>query len=230
MGLVGNFLLELFLSKYAVLFYKLSEELKQKHQLLCRTPQGLFLSWHRRPLPSSLPHDSTASPGFGDGRHLPACRQCGGTCKHPSARGRAGPTAQLPAQRFGCQPALPTLQWVWEVVASPGLPAPAQWQSKSWANWGRGSCLLLSLQRCCSWWRAPWMRDFLNRNFLFMFCFSPTSENLTEMRFWAFTSLSVLVCNMPRKLGRKTHIALFILLQFSFAVYFEQKLWSFTSP
>lgn len=221
MGLGGNFLLEWFLSKYAVLFYKLSEKLKWKHRLLHRTPQGPFPSWHGRPLPSSLPHDTMASLGFGNGRQLPVCRQGQGTSKHPSARGKAGPTARLPTQRCGCQPALLPLQWFWEVAASPGLPAPARWQSKSWANWEKGSCLLLSLHRCCSWWPAAWTPGFLNGNFLFVFCFSPASENLAEMRFWAFTSLSVLVCNVPRKLRRKTDIAIFILLQFSFAADFE---------
>lgn len=61
-------------------------------------------------LPSSLLHQSTTSPGFGDGRQLPACRQGEGTRKDPSARGKPGLTAQLPARRFGCRPALPALQ------------------------------------------------------------------------------------------------------------------------
>lgn len=174
-----------------------------------------------QPLPSSLPHGSTASPGSGSGRQLPVCRQSRRTCK-PSV-GKAEPSSQMPTRRFGCQLyhlAMSLGGGIKHRVASPSLVA----------KWERGKCLFLSSHQCCSWWPAPQMCSFLNGSLLFMFWFSPTSENLTEMRFWAFTSLSVLFCNVPRKLGRKIHIAIFVLFQFSFAVDFEKKLGSFPSP
>lgn len=96
-------------------FYKQSEKLKRKQWLLHHTPQGLFLSWHGWPLPSSLPHDSMASPGFGDGRQLPACRQGGGMRKHPMPMGKPAPLLSSPhrdlAARQLCPPCNEFERW-----------------------------------------------------------------------------------------------------------------------
>lgn len=142
MGLVGNFILECFLSKYAGFFYKLSEKLKWK-QLLYRTPQGLFLSWHGRPLPSSLPHDSAASPGSGGGRQLPVRGQSQRTCKPSVSVGKPNPLLSSPHGDLAASQlyhlAMSLGGGIKPRVASPSLVA----------KWERGSCLFLSSHRCC---------------------------------------------------------------------------------
>lgn len=160
-----------------------------------------------------------SSPGFGDRKQLAACGHCVWTGEHGTPQGlwESQPHCSGPQHR--------------DVAASQNCPSRSefgrqqvrqgQWQSKSWENWERGGCFLCSLHWGCFWWpAAQW-------EVLVYILFFSHLKNFTGMRFWAFTSLSVLFCNMPWKQGRKRHIAIFILLQFSSAGDLEQK--SFTS-
>lgn len=186
------------------------QKLESKHHLLCCTPQGLFLSWHGWPLPSSFPwqHGIPRMRGW----ETAPCVQAGQAGCVSTLVPMGEPAPLLSSQHRGLAvssfypPYNESGKW-WQAQ---GLPRwQPKWHSKRWANWERASCILLSLHWSCSWWPAAWTCGFLNGNSWFMICFSPTSENLAEMRFWAFTSLSVLVCNVLIKLGRKTHMAIF---------------------
>lgn len=99
----------------------------------------------------------------------------------PGSVGKPAPLFRSPAQRFGCQPKLPLLQWVWE-AAGETRPVGAQKLSKLGEGWLLLEFLALTLflviscaDVCLSEWEILVYVLFLSH-----------LENLTGMRFWAF--------------------------------------------
>lgn len=135
------------------------------------------------------------------------CEQ--GNVEHPRLCGRASPTAQVPNTEIWlpARSALLAMGWGgsrWEAVAVQVLSKLAE----GWLLLVLLALMLFLVASCPHVHLSEW-------EILVYILFSSHLEDLTEMRFWAFTSLSVLFCNIPWKLGGKTHTAIFILLQFS---------------
>lgn len=150
---------------------------------------------------------------------------CGqGNTERPRVCGKASPIVQVPSTEIWLPatsaPLAVSLGGCSEQVRQ------GQWQSKNWANWERGGYLLCSLHWWCFWWPAA-QNVFLNEKFVFMSCFSSIQKTSQE---WDFELSPVWVFYFTTWLenwGGK--LAIFLLLQFSFAEDLEQKQESFTS-
>lgn len=67
--------------------------------------------------------------------------------------------------------------------SKPRVASPSPVAVQKLGKLGKGQLPLALLAPMLFLMAAAWTRDFLNGNFLFVFCFSPASENLAEMRF-----------------------------------------------
>lgn len=125
-----------------------------------------------------------SSPGFGDRKQLGVFGQGRGTWKTPGSVGKPAPLLRSPAQRFGCQPNLPLLQWVWEVATRPVAVQKLSKLGKGWLLLVLLALMLFLVASCAHMRLSEW--EIFCLHFVFLPLREPHRNEVLNLQFECF--------------------------------------------